>query len=273
MCNNQKISFQYIPNALIICQCKTKPIKTNANKTSILEKSTQFPILSSNTYPVPSSNVDLIDQSSSIKIIPTTSYNEKLSSTKSDLTSSVELQTTKVESTKIDLTSSLVQSTTTLDSTKADLTSSSLLPTTTLDSTKIDLTSSLVQSTTTLDSTKADLTSSSLLPTTTLDITKVDLTNSVSVPTPTLDSTQVDLTSSLLQPTYSYGKEVKNNLIKQIGKNTNQDKSDSITDSDLFIPMVATGSVLVAASVVIGFIVYKMFCKNNSIIDSDIEME
>ena len=124
-----------------------------------------------------------------------------------------------------------------------------------------------------LSDTKHDLTSSIAVPTTTLDSTQVDLTNSVSVPTPTLDSTQVDLTSSLLQPTYSYGKEVKNNLIKQIGKNTNQDKSDSITDSDLFIPMVATGSVLVAASVVIGFIVYKMFCKNNSIIDSDIEME
>ena len=203
MCSSGAASIQYVSNISSVCSSKcshlssidsSSSIKSTTHFTSSILETSQHKV----SNKVSSSNVNLINPTSSIAIIPTTS-GELLLDKKHDLTNSVSV------------------------------------------------------------------------PTPTLDSTKVDLTNSVSVPTPTLESTKVDLTSSLVKPTSSYGEEVKNTLIKQIGKDTNQDKSDSITDSDLFIPMVATGSVLVAASVVIGVLLYKMFTRNS--IDEDYEME
>ena len=67
MCNGTSTSFQYIQNALSICQqCNSTPSKANSHSTSsILEQSIKCPISRSSS--------DLFASTSSLAIIPTTS--------------------------------------------------------------------------------------------------------------------------------------------------------------------------------------------------------
>ena len=177
MCNGTSTSFQYIPNALSICQqCEPKSSQVNAHVTSsMVTTSTQFPT---------SSSSDLYNPTSSLEIIQTTS-SASLSDTKHDLTSSLVQPTTSSES---------------LSDTKYDLTSSIAVPTATLDSTKVDLTSSLVQ---TNKTTTTSDTSISKFITSDTSISKfIDATSTIIIP---------EATKKLSLPQLQKNKEAKSN--------------------------------------------------------------